>query len=483
MTQQPAEAPLQATASSARALDPSLHRLWHSAGLRLAALVGFLVLVTMLTALGLMYVQASSMLHRNVERHLQQMHERLSRQYAQGGAAATAKAIQTLLHDGRDTDLELVLLTTPDGAYRAGNIDVEALPAPLSPGRSQQTLSLSTHSLTAQLLVQPLPDGATLVVGYDLQELRGFESTLGTASAVAGLFALSLTLMSTWFFRRELRRSVDAIHQTITRITGGQLHERVSVERVADDEFAQLQQDFNHMLDRIEQLMAGVTHVSDAIAHNLRTPLTRLRLRLQAAHDQAPDAATLREALQAAMLDIDDLSRVLDKLLSIAQAESGTRRAPFAPTSWAALGAEVVELYEDLAEHEGVALHWSSEDPAPLLGDHSLLASALVNVVDNAIKYGGQGAQVRVCSRRSPHAAQGDCSEIVVEDNGPGATPQAIATLGQRFVRLRPELPGHGLGLASVQAVMQLHGGSMHIESASPGLRVILRLPRAKTQP
>jgi signal transduction histidine kinase len=222
--------------------------------------------------------------------------------------------------------------------------------------------------------------------------------------------------------------------------------------------------------------MEGVTHVSDAIAHNLRTPLTRLRLRLQAAHDGTADAAALRAALQSAMHDIDDLSRVLDKLLSIAQAESGTRRAPFAPTSWQAIGEDVVELYEDLAEHEGVSLHWECTHPAPVLGDRHLLAGALVNVVDNAIKYGGRGARVQV--RSQVQARDGTAwSEIVVQDDGPGAPPQAIATLGERFVRLRPELPGHGLGLASVQAVMRLHGGGMRIEPAEPGLRVTLRLP------
>jgi signal transduction histidine kinase len=456
---------------------PQLRSLWHSAGLRLAAMFGFLVLITMLAVLTLLYIQTSSMLHRNIERQLQQRHEHLALIYAHSGPDATAQAIRALLHDGSDTDLELILLTTPAGAYRAGNIEAEALPHPIPLGSGVQSVSLSAQTISAQLQAQSLPDGATLVLGYDLRELRAIESTLTTASSMAGLLALSLALVGTWFFRRELRRSVHAIQQTITRITGGQLQERVPLQ-AANDEFAQLQQDFNRMLDRIEQLMAGVTHVSDAIAHNLRTPLTRLRLRLQAASDQAPDATALRAALQSAMLDIDDLSRVLDKLLSIAQAESGTRRSPFTPTSWGALGAEVVELYEDLAEHENVSLQWSCEDMAPILGDHSLLASALVNVVDNAIKYGGPGTQVRVHSRLGLGSGSRAGSEIVVEDNGPGASPEALATLGQRFVRLRPELPGHGLGLASVQAVMQLHGGSMHIESASPGLRVVLHLPR-----
>ena len=454
--------------------------LWRSTGLRLAALFGFLVLVTVLFTLSLVYIQMSTVLHRNVDRQLQQMQQRLALQYALEGPEATARAIRQVLHDGRDTDLELVLLTTPGQGFLAGNIDVESLPPLATAGATVAQVNLSAQTVDAQLIAHSLPDGALLVLGHDLRELRAIESTLATSSLVAGLFSLSLALVGGWVFRRELGRSVNALHQTISRIAGGELHERVPLENAPDDEFTRLEQDFNRMLDRIEQLMDGVTHVSDEIAHNLRTPLTRLRLRLQEAHDTAADTATLHGALQSAMHDIDDLSLVLDKLLSIAQAESGTRRAPFAPTSWQTIGEDVVELYEDLAEHEGVSLLWECEHPAPVLGDRHLLAGALVNVVDNAIKYGGRGAQVQVRSRICPsaHAQEsGTWSEIVVSDDGPGASPEAIATLGQRFLRLRPELPGHGLGLASVQAVMRLHGGSMRIEPGEPGLRVVLRLP------
>lgn len=343
-------------------------RLWRSAGLRLAALFGFLVLLTMLTTLALVYLQVSTVLHRNLGRQLQQAQQRLALQYAHEGPQATAQAIGHMLQDRRDTDLELVLLTTPDGRFLAGNLAVQALPPLALIGASAHPVALGSQGITAQLLAHRLPDGAMLVLGHDLRELRDIESTLATASLIAGLFALSLALVSTWFFRRELGRSVDALHQTMARIAGGQLHERVPAQAARDDEFARLEQDFNHMLDRIAQLMAGVTHVSDAIAHNLRTPLTRLRLRLQHAHDGAADAAALRAALGSAMHDIDDLSRVLDKLLSIAQAESGTRRAPFTPQSWGEIGADVVELYEDLAEHEGVTLTWECTHPAPPAG-------------------------------------------------------------------------------------------------------------------
>lgn len=465
--------------------------LWRSAGLRLSALFGFLMLLTLLFALSLVYLQVSSILHRNVERQLLQMQQHLAMLHAREGPDAVIAAIGQILRDGRNTDFELVLLTTPAGEFMAGNIDALVLGSFGGANSRSGPVAVGTQTIDAQMIRQRLPDGAWLVLGHDLRELRSIEATVSSASLGAGVFSLALAVLGGWVFRRELGRSVNALHRTITRIAGGQLHERVTPSPDSpDDEFAQLEQDFNLMLDRIGQLMEGVTQVSDAIAHNLRTPLTRLRLRLQAAHDSHTDPEPLRAAMASAMEDIDDLSRVLEKLLSIAQAESGTPRAPFMPLSWALIGKDVVELYEDLAEYEGVTLQWDCEHEAPLQGDRHLLAGALVNVVDNAIKYAGSGAVVRVLSRTSQFGqsrdqgqnqsleqVHGSWSDIVVEDNGPGAPPDFIAHLGQRFVRLHPELPGHGLGLASVKAVMQLHGGEMLIEAADPGLRVILRLP------
>jgi Tfp pilus assembly protein PilN len=165
------------------------HGLWRSAGLRLAALSGFLVLLAMLAALALVYIQVSSVLHRNVDRQLLQTQQRLALQYAHEGPEATAQAIHRVLHDGRDTDLELVLLTTPDGRFLAGNIDVESLPPLRTTGATVQQLALGTQTVDAQLLAHPLPDGALLVLGHDLRELRRIESTVATASVVAGLFS------------------------------------------------------------------------------------------------------------------------------------------------------------------------------------------------------------------------------------------------------------------------------------------------------
>lgn len=458
---------------------------WGSTSLRLAALSGFLVLISMLAALALVYVQVSLVLHRNVERQMQQTQHYIISVYESAGAEAAAQVITRNLADGRDTDSELYLLTRPDGTPMAGNLQNTALQ--LQPTESQWVVKLhrNAESVNAKLLSHTFGDHARLLVGHDLRELDAVESTVATASVMAGIFSLLLALASTLIFRRELARSVGAVHSTIARIRGGSLQARVPVEPAHTDEFAQLEQDFNQMLDHIEQLMNGVRHVSDTIAHNVRTPLTRIRLRLQAAFaEREATADDLRAAMVGAMENIDSVSHMLDKLLHIAQAEAGMRRQAFEPLQWSDVASEVIELYEDLAEEEDVRIDWQCEHDAPVLGDRSVLAGALVNVLDNAIKYAGRGAHIVITTRQremrtTPPGTSVSAwrSEIIVRDNGTQLQPKDLPALAERFVRLQPDKPGHGLGLASVRAMMQLHGGEMLLASAHPGLEVTLSLP------
>ena len=449
---------------------------WRTASLRLAALFGFLVLLSMLAALALVYVQVSVVLHKNVERQLLQEQQRFIAAYRRSGAQVTSREIALELTDGKDTDAELFLLANVNGEKLAGNLQIDILNDLQGDYQGLQRLLHRDAVINAQIMVHRFDDGGWLIVGHDLRELRDIEATVASASAFAGIFAVLLAAASTWLFRWELGRSVSTLRNTIVHITSGSLQARVQNLHPDNDEFAQLEQDFNQMLDHIEQLMNGVRHVSDTIAHNLRTPLTRIRLRLNAAFDDpAADIPQLRESLVSAMQEIDSLSHMLEKLLSIAQAEAGMRRHPFEALCWASIAEEVIDLYEDLADEENVQLRWTCEHPAPLLGDHAVLAGALVNVLDNAIKYAGAGHCITITSRLTSDAVPR--SELIVQDNGPGLSDEAIASLGERFVRLHPDKPGHGLGLASVRAMMRLHGGEMQIASAHPGLRVTLTLP------
>lgn len=227
------------------------------------------------------------------------------------------------------------------------------------------------------------------------------------------------------------------------------------------------------MLDRIEHLMEGVRHVSNAIAHDLRTPLGRIRNKLDGALRQQQGVAGYESAAQAAIDDIDDLTRVFDKLLQIAAAESGMRPENFDDIDLQQIGADIVEMYEATADEQGVLLVQMYGEGVPARGDRNLLGSALASLVDNAIKYAGRGATVEVSAGSDEHG-----SWLAVRDNGPGVPAEELPKLTQRFYRLDKSrhLPGNGLGLSIVAAIAALHGGSLEIEDAAPGLRLRFRL-------
>jgi signal transduction histidine kinase len=246
--------------------------------------------------------------------------------------------------------------------------------------------------------------------------------------------------------------------------------------RGVEDEFSRLVGDINNMLDRIEHLMDGVRHVSNAIAHDLRTPLGRIRGALDEALRRGQSGPTLAAAARTAIAEIDELIRVFDRLLQIAEAESGARRQSFAPVRLDPVIADVVELYDAAAEERGSALLRDVDPAAATLGDRNLVASAVANLVDNALKYAGPGATVQVSARR-----RHDMVEIIVEDDGPGIPAADRPKVVERFCRLDASrhLLGNGLGLSIVAAIAQLHRGALHLEDAAPGLRARIELPKS----
>jgi signal transduction histidine kinase len=217
--------------------------------------------------------------------------------------------------------------------------------------------------------------------------------------------------------------------------------------------------------------VSGVRHVSDTIAHNLRTPLTRVVLRLRAAQEPGVPEQVRHAEIAAAQRDLQDLTVTFEKLLQIAEAEAGTRRGRFGRVALHAIADDVVELYEALAEAGGSRLLREGDEVA-VDGDRDLLADAIANLVDNALKYAGEGVTVRVITR-----ARHDAVVLAVQDDGPGVPHGEHARMGSRFHRLDRSKPGYGLGLASVRAVALLHGGQLLFSDARPGLRAELQLP------
>jgi len=452
-------------------MTDGLRRLWRSVGFRLAFSYGLLVAITMLAALAIVYLQTVGVLHQRMARQVTGTAQQIEARFAECGIAAVATEIARSLGDGRDSDNEIYLLADPQGRVLAGNLDAPPEGAPFAGGPAQRRLVRDGASVTGYLVTHSLPDGSLLVVGHDLRDQEAIESLVASASAAAGIVAVLLLVGGTFVFRQELDRSVGAVRRTAARIAAGELQERVAVG-AEDDEFALLSRDINAMLDRIQSLMDGVRHVSNTIAHNLRTPLTRILGRLHAAERADASPEERAQAIASAMREVQDLTVVFEKLLQIAEAEAGARRQHFERVDLQRIADDVLELYDAVAEAQGTTLQREPADPALVLGDRDLLAGVVVNLLDNALKYAGPGATVRV----GTSMAQG-LALLSVQDDGPGIPADALPRIGQRFHRLDRSTPGHGLGLASVQAVLALHGGRLVLAEAAPGLRATVELP------
>jgi signal transduction histidine kinase len=243
------------------------------------------------------------------------------------------------------------------------------------------------------------------------------------------------------------------------------------------DELDRLALSLNEMLDRIERLMAGMQEVSSNVAHDLKTPLTRIKARLEGAL-RAGKSAGYREALEKTVEDSDRLLQTFNALLSIARAESGQSRGGLAPIDARTILADVAELYEPMAEAQGGALTIAAPEGLDVLADRQLLSQAVSNLVDNALKYGaaeGTAPQIAITG-----AIDGSNVVIAVSDRGPGIPPADRERAIERFVRLDASRskPGNGLGLSLAAGVMKLHGGRLVLEDNEPGLRARLVLPR-----
>jgi signal transduction histidine kinase len=242
------------------------------------------------------------------------------------------------------------------------------------------------------------------------------------------------------------------------------------------DEFDRLSENLNAMLDRIEKLMTGMREVSDNIAHDLKTPLNRLRNRAEAALRERGSAKTYQAALEKTIEEADDLIKTFNGLLSIARLEAGTAGGAMEEINVEALIRDVVELYEPAAEDKGLSLTAKSAKDIHLLADRQLIGQALANLIDNAIKYGGaDGSGEIAVSAIDTDAAV----EITVTDPGSGIPEKDRERVLNRFVRLEKSRsrPGSGLGLSLVAAVARLHGGEVRLDDNKPGLRAVLSLP------
>lgn len=409
--------------------------------------------------------------------------------HSEGGLRGLVNAIEgRALRPGAN----LYMITTSSGQAVAGNI------AALDPGamgrigwteifyqRLDDPDQSPGHDHRAMARVFDVPGGFRVLVGRDLEERRRLFSIVVSAARWSFVVVIGLGLAGGVYAARRVLRRIDAMTGTTRRIMAGDLSERLPIGR-SGDELDRLAASLNAMLERIEALMRGVKEVSDNIAHDLKTPLTRLRNRCEQALAARGDEAAYRAALEQTIEESDSLIRTFNALLMIARAESGQARDDLNDFDAAGVARDIFELYEPLAEEHGLTMAVKTDAAATVRGNRELVSQALANLVENAIKYGA--SRERPAASGGPAVATaitieasraGDVVLLSVADHGPGIPEADRKRAVDRFVRLEVSrtLPGSGLGLSLASAVATLHGGELRLADNNPGLRAVLALP------
>jgi signal transduction histidine kinase len=420
----------------------------------------------------------------------------LSEQYAQGGIRRLVIVVDLR---SRRPGSSLYLVTTPTGEGLAGNV------GSLEPGVLDHPGWLETNyrrldapegsDHRALVQVVQLPGGFHLLVGRDLEERERLFGIIQNAGQWSIALVIVLGLIGGFFVSRRVLKRIDAMTGTAQTIMRGDLTGRLPIAGTGD-ELDRLAENVNAMLERIEALMRGLKEVSDNIAHDLKTPLTRLRNRCEEALRNPSGESGYRAALETTIAESDDLIRTFDALLMIARAESGQARDNMTEFDAAQIARDVGELYEPLAEEKGLELKVEAPTAAPVRGNRELVSQALANLIDNAIKYAAPNGKADAVANGAANngGANGAPTEIVVAagnegerialsvaDHGPGIPEADRGRVVERFVRLERSrsAPGSGLGLSLASAVARLHGGELKLEDNRPGLRSIIALPRA----
>jgi signal transduction histidine kinase len=476
---------LSADASPGRAsalrLLPNLFR---TTAFKLTAI--YLVIFTLFAGFVLGYVawNAHRLLDDQIRSTIDAEIQGLAEQQRLGGIRRLVNVIE---RRSRGPGASLYLVTTPIGERLAGN--VEALPpgALDRPGEREIEYARSSDAVDspsrAIVRVFVLPAGFRLLVGRDVEERERLNSVIRRAAGWSLALVFVLGCLASWFVARRVLKRIDGMTDTAQTIMAGDLKGRLAIAGTGD-ELDRLALNLNAMLDRIGELMAGMQQVSDNIAHDLKTPLTRLRNRAEEALRTAKTPDELRAALDGSIDEADNLIRVFNALLMIARLETDRIQGSMDMLDLSESVSGLAELYEPMAEEVGLFLTTEVAPDLKVLGNRELIGQTLANLIDNALKYGqpepgGQGS-VEVSAQRVS-----DRIELAVADHGAGIAEADRGRVLERFVRLDQSRtkPGFGLGLALAAGVVRLHGGQLRLEDNNPGLRVVISLPPYEAKP
>lgn len=457
----------------------SPERLLRAASFRFALVYAglFTVSVAMITAV--VFAGMSRALEVQARGSVQAELDELAQRFAAQGSAALVQEIATLVAQRRAGPFVYAYLDR-DRRLVAGDdlATVAVAPGWVTfdlPGSSEQ--GLEARSFVGR--VGKLGDGGLLVVARDADDLDDFRDLMLAGSAWTVTVALVLAIGGGVLMSRFILRRIDAVTATAARIVAGDFGRRVPVAG-SGDEFDRLAEQLNRMLDRIGELMAGLREVADDIAHDLRTPLGRLRNQLEGMLHGPASVEELRAATADSLAEVDAILDTFGALLRIAQVESGARKAGFRRVDLSHLVGELVDGYQAVAEDRGQTLRQAIAPGVTVRGDPELLTQLLVNLVENALRHTAPGTTIEVTLR-----ASGGLAELVVADDGPGVPAVDRERVLRRFVRLEASrsTPGSGLGLSLVAAIAKLHEAGLRVEDNEPGLRVVLRFPQVVAPP
>jgi len=456
-------------------LDPHPRRrkpLFRSAGVRFAVVYATVFgLSAFALAFSLWYATAG-LLQRQVQITITNDATALADHYSLGGAPLLAEAINDRLAENADSDA-IYLLIDPLGNRIAGNLDVWPNGLDRTDVWYQLPVRRKNLSSVALLRAYALSDGNQLLVGRDVRSRAELRELLRDDLAWAMAIMVALGLLGAVVVRSMFGRMIQDISTTTRAISRGDLSRRVNITGNGD-EFDELADNINDMLDRITRLMDGVREVSNSIAHDLRTPITRARARLEDAALHADTKEDLQSAIERATVDLDAIIAVFQALLRIAEIEAGARRSAFAQVDLAPLLNDIDELYHDVAEERGLRLETTISEPLLLWGDRELIQQAITNLLDNALKFSAPGAAISFTAR-----PEGTMIAITVADHGPGIAAADRERATERFFRAESarNTAGSGLGLALVAAVAQVHNGTLRLLDNHPGLRAVITCP------
>ena len=461
---------------SPRGVLANTRRLFRTHAFRLAALYLVVFAASVLGVLLFVYWTSANFVERQTEATLDAEIAGLAEQYAQRGLSGLIQIVAARSAGDRG-DSMIYLVTDPDGRPLAGNI--AAWPTGLATGSAWLSFALE-KTVNGRVVIHPargrlftIPGGYRLLVGRDISDAAAFRGQVRSTLLWAGLIALGIGLIGGTVMSRNLLRRVEQVNRTSERVMAGNLADRIPLHGTSD-EFDQLAANLNRMLDQIERLMTAMREVTDDVAHDLKTPLSRLRTRLERALAEPSSGRARNDAIRGAIEEADRLLATFNALLSIAELESGARRDQSEPVDLSEVARSAAELYEPVVEEKGFVLAIGAEADLRICGDRHLLSQALANLLDNALKYAGGGKiEIRTFGNNGR-------AVLEVADRGPGIPEGDRETVLNRFVRLEASrtTAGNGLGLSLVRAIARRHDGSLVLEDNNPGLRVRLEFAR-----